>query len=185
MWCGRFAKTLLQPAANTDPAPLIRTSLWPCSSARRLIAYILERATGARAPSCVLPLRRLAFLANAPQVLTRGPAKFSSTRCGHPVNYSTSDWWAVAFCLGLLLIRQAISGIDLLSLMVLVPLLVCLIPTLDSLQRRGMIRIWDKWTMRFTPVEKDSSPFSYWLNLIVSWPATVFFSYALVMMPKR
>mgnify|MGYP006952978061 CR=1 FL=1 len=101
------------------------------------------------------------------------------------VNNSKSNRLTLAYCSALLVIRQASRGLDLLSLMVLVPLLVCLVPTLDSLQRRGMIRIWDKWTMRFTPVEKDSSPFSYWLNLIVSWPATVFFSYALVMMPKR
>jgi len=69
--------------------------------------------------------------------------------------------------------------------MVLVPLLVCLVPTLDSLQKSGEIRIWDKWKMRFTSVSRDRSPFSYWLNLIVSWPATAFFSYAVVMMPKR
>jgi len=39
--------------------------------------------------------------------------------------------------------------------------------------------------MRFQILNRDEKPFSYWLNLVVSWPAAFFFAYALVMMPKR
>ena len=54
----------------------------------------------------------------------------------------SSDGWALGITAGLLLIRQALSGVDLLSLLMLVPLLICLIPSLDSLQGTGTIRIW-------------------------------------------
>ena len=97
----------------------------------------------------------------------------------------SSDGWALGITAGLLLIRQALSGVDLLSLLMLVPLLICLIPSLDSLQGMGTIRIWDRWRMRFTPIERSSHPWSYWINLVVSWPAAGFFAYALVFMPKR
>jgi len=71
------------------------------------------------------------------------------------------------------------------SLLVLVPLLVCLVPTLDSLQGTGEIRVWDKWKMGFAPIDSRSSPFIYWLNLIMGWTGTPFFSFVLVMMPKQ
>lgn len=98
---------------------------------------------------------------------------------------STTDGWALLLCCALLAIRQMRSGIDLISLLMLVPLVVCLIPSLDSLQRTGEIRQWNRWHMRFEPLSKELQPFQYWLNLLVSWPAAVFFAYALVMMPKR
>ena len=97
----------------------------------------------------------------------------------------SSDGWALGITAGLLLIRQALSGVDLLSLLMLVPLLICLIPSLDSLQGTGTIRIWDRWRMRFTPIERSRRAWSYWINLVVSWPAAGFFAYALVFLPKR
>jgi hypothetical protein len=101
------------------------------------------------------------------------------------MNRLGSDGWALVITAGLLLIRQAHSGVDLLSLLMLVPLLICLIPSLDSLQGTGTIRIWDRWRMRFIPLERTSRPWGYWINLVVSWPAAGFFAYALVFMPKR
>ncbi len=69
-----------------------------------------------------------------------------------------TDAWALVITAGLLLIRQAHSGVDLLSLLMLVPLLICLIPSLDSLQGTGTIRIWNRWRMRFSPSSAAAIP---------------------------
>ena len=39
--------------------------------------------------------------------------------------------------------------------------------------------------MRFTPLERSSHPWGYRINLVASWPAAGFFTYAPVLMPKR
>jgi hypothetical protein len=92
---------------------------------------------------------------------------------------------ALALVALLLGIHQLGGGLDLLSLLMLVPLLVSLIPALDSLQGQGQVRVWDRWRMRFCWLPRRQQPWAYWINVAVSRPATLFFAYALVMMPKR
>lgn len=98
---------------------------------------------------------------------------------------SRSNGLAVAIVATLLLVRHLSHGLDLLSLLMLVPLLVCLIPALDSLQGTGSIRVWDRWRMCFSWVDRRQEPWSYWINLLVSGPGAVVFAVALVAMPPR
>lgn len=96
-----------------------------------------------------------------------------------------SNGLALAIVAALLLARHLSHGLDLLSLLMLVPLLVCLVPALDSLQGDGCIRVWDRWRMRFSWVDRRQEPWSYWINLLVSWPGAVVFALFLVTMPPR
>jgi hypothetical protein len=93
--------------------------------------------------------------------------------------------WIALTTASLILLRQFGLGLDLTSLLMLVPWIVCCVPALDSIQGQGRIRTWNKWRIRFDITERDEKPFSYWLILIISWPASFFFAYALVMMPKQ
>lgn len=101
------------------------------------------------------------------------------------MNESLSNRWALVILLALLLLRQASSGIDVLSIGMLVPLSVALIPVLDSLQGCGSIRVWNRSQFVFQPLVRSEAPRMYWLSLIVYWPASLFFSYATVMVPPR
>lgn len=96
-----------------------------------------------------------------------------------------SNSLSLAICAVLLLARHLTHGLDLLSLLMLAPLLVCLIPALDSLQGGGSIRVWDRWRMRFSWLDRQQEPWSYWINLLVSWPGAVVFALFLLTMPPR
>lgn len=100
-------------------------------------------------------------------------------------NKELPNYWIILTTAILLIWRQLGLGLDALSLLMLVPWIVCIVPALDSIQGQGRIRIWNRWRMSFDITSKAENPFSYWVNLCVSWPASFFFAYALVMMPKR
>lgn len=92
--------------------------------------------------------------------------------------------WIVLTTAILLIWRHVGLGLDIKSLLILFPWLVCSVPTFDSIQGQRRIRVWNKWRMKFESVNRDGSPFDYWLNVVIAWPASAFFAYALVMMPK-
>ncbi len=96
-----------------------------------------------------------------------------------------SNGLALIISAALLLARHLTLRIDLLSLLMLVPFLVYLVPVLDSLQGGGCIRVWERNRMGFAWVDRQQAPWSYWINLVVSWPASVIFAVFLLRMPPR
>jgi len=95
------------------------------------------------------------------------------------------DHWIGLITAILILLGQFSFGVDIASLLMLIPWLVCCVPVMDSLRRQRRIWTWNKLRMRFDIVERDENPFCYWLNLVICWPASFVFAYALVMMPRR
>jgi len=104
---------------------------------------------------------------------------------GPGMGEARSNGLAVAISAALLLARHLSHGIDLLSLLMLVPFLVCLVPVLDSLQGDGCIRVWERGRMGFVWVDRQQAPWSYWIHLVVRWPGSAIFAVFLVEMPPR
>ena len=100
-------------------------------------------------------------------------------------NPRSSNCWAALVFLVLMLVHVLRNGLDLVMILMPLPLIVFLIPALDSLQGVGTIRVWNRNLMRFEQLERLSSPTKYWLNLLISWPAaTVFGAFMVMVVPK-
>jgi hypothetical protein len=56
---------------------------------------------------------------------------------------------------------------------------------LNRLQGDGCIRVWDPGRMGFVWVDRQQAPWSYRINLLVSWPARVIVAVLLAQMPPR
>ena len=96
-----------------------------------------------------------------------------------------SNRLVITLTAALLLARQLSHGLDLLSLLMLAPWLVCLVPVCDSLQGSGCIRVWERGRMGFFWLDRQRTPWSYWINLLVSWPAAGVFACFLLKIPPR
>jgi hypothetical protein len=96
-----------------------------------------------------------------------------------------SNGLAITLTAALLLARHLSHGLDLLSLLMLVPWLVCLVPVCDSLQGSGCFRLWERGRMGFIWVDRRQAPWTYWINLLVCWPAAGVFAWFLLKMPPR
>ena len=86
----------------------------------------------------------------------------------------------VATVLSLLVFFRAVTlGLDLIHCALLLPLMVTLVPVVDSLVYEQQVRIYNKNKMRFDRVYRDRNPWSYWSTVAFGWlgaPFFVFFS---------
>ena len=101
------------------------------------------------------------------------------------MNESRSNGLALAVTATLLLARHLTHRLDLLSLLMLAPFLVCLMPVLDSLHGSGKILVWERGRMGFVWVDRQQAPWSYWIHLVVSWPGSAIFAVFLAQMPPH
>lgn len=56
---------------------------------------------------------------------------------------------------------------------------------LNRLQGDGCIRVWDPGRMGFVWVDRQQAPWSYRINLLASWPASVIDAVLLAQMPPH
>ena len=68
----------------------------------------------------------------------------------------------------LVLVRALIWGLNLVHCALLLPLLVTLVPMIDSIVYEKQVRIYNKYKIRFDRVYRDRSPWSYW-STVAGW----------------
>ena len=82
----------------------------------------------------------------------------------------------VATILALLVfVRAVIWGLDLVHCALLLPLLVTLVPMVDSIVYEKQVRTYNKYRMRFDRVYRDRNPWSYWSTVAMGWLGAPFF----------
>ena len=75
----------------------------------------------------------------------------------------------------LVLVRAVIWGLDLVHCALLLPLLVTLVPMIDSIVYEKQVRIYNKYKIRFDRVYRDRNPWSYWSTVAFGWLGAPFF----------
>ena len=85
----------------------------------------------------------------------------------------------VATILALLVfVRAVIWGLDLVNCALLLPLLVTLVPMVDSIVYEKQVRMYNKYKMRFDRVYRDRNPWSYWSTVAIGWLGAPFFIFS-------
>ena len=75
----------------------------------------------------------------------------------------------------LVFVRAVTWGLDLVHCALLLPLLVTLVPMVDSIVYEKQVRTYNKYRMRFDRVYQDRNLWGYWSTVAIGWLGAPFF----------